>query len=144
VGGGRELWLFIDKINVANNNGTIAVTIPASAKLYAYGKNGAGTTFRAVLVNAAANVLASNNNVITVDWTAAMDALAAQPGFATLSVARGTFDVMVAMNGAPLYMNNASVISRASSMATSAPVAAGFPNGGKFSGKGFTIRVTVL
>jgi hypothetical protein len=143
VGGSRELWLFIDKVNVANNNGTIAVTIPASAKLYAYGKNGTGTTYRAVLVNAAANVLTSHNNVITVDWTAAMNALAAQPGFANLSLARGTFDVMVAMNGAPLYMNNASVISRAPSIATTAPVAAGFPNGGSFSGKGLTIRVTV-
>jgi hypothetical protein len=144
VGGGRELWLFIDKVNVTNNNGTISVTIPASAKLYAYGKNGTGTTFTAVLVNAAANVLASHNNVITVDWTAAMNALAAQPGFANLSLARGTFDVMVAMNNGRLYMNNASAISRASSIATSAPVAAGFPNKGKFSGKGFTIRVTVL
>ncbi len=144
VGGGRELWLFIDKVRVANDNGTISVTIPASAKLYAYGKNGTGTTFTAVLVNAAANVLASHNNVITVDWTAAMNALAVQPGFANLSLARGTFDVMVAMNNGRLYMNNASAISRASSIATSAPVAAGFPNKGKFSGKGFTIRVTVL
>ncbi|MDO8988314.1 MAG: hypothetical protein Q7U91_01640 [Sideroxyarcus sp.] len=141
-GGNRELWLYIDKVNMAHNNGTLSVTVPASAKLYAYGKNRAGVTFSAVLANEAANVLTSANNVLTVDWTAAKNALAGQTGFANLDLATGTFDVTVAMKGSSMYMDNASVITPVPAVAVTAPAAAGFPNGGGLSGKGITIRVT--
>ena len=76
------------------------------------------------------------------DWTAAMTALTGQTGFANLDLAKGTFDVTVALKGSALYINNASVITPVPAVSVTAPAAAGFPNGGGFSGKGVAIRVT--
>jgi hypothetical protein len=143
VGGNRELWLFIDQVNVTNNNGTIAMTAPASAKLYAYGNDGNGLSFAAILTNAN-EVFTSANNTVTLNLTAALAALEAQSPFPRLHlVMKGTFDVTVAINGAALYITDAGGTAPASAVATTAPSPAGFPNGGSFSGKGVTFRVTV-
>lgn len=144
VGGNRVLALVIDQVNVTNTSGTIGVTVPAGAKLYAYGKNTAGTTFSAVLANAASNVFTSTGGTVTVNWTNALTALAGQSGFANLSLVTGTFDVGVGLSGnMPLTKATVTVTSPADPVSFVVPDTAAFPNGGVFSGLGASIRVTV-
>lgn len=157
-GGNRVLKLLIDQVQVicgtvsapttpttCSTSSVITVTVPATAKLYAYGKNSAGTEYSAVLTNVASNVLTSSNGLVSVDWSAALTALQAQSGFANLSLVTGTFDVGVGLSNVPLNKYPAGTPADPISgyVPAAYATAAGFPNGGVFSGQGAAIRVTV-
>jgi hypothetical protein len=147
VGGSRALKLVIDQVVVTNNGGVITVTVPATAKLSAYGKNSAGYPYGAVLSNVASNVFASSSGVVSVNWSSALSALSGQPGFANLNLAKGTFNVTVVLSGVPLAkLSSASgaVPVSAATATVSIPISTvGVPNGAVAIGQGTTIQVVV-
>ena len=123
----RVLQLILDQLNLTSNAGTLGVSVPQGAQLFAYGKTGSGATANLTLSNTVANTLVTTGNgsltINTKDVLAEViaKANATQPNnpFANLLNDRGTFtlrfivknlsvvsDTAEAVQGMTLNMNN--------------------------------------
>jgi|GEM_PF-2300096 len=58
---GRVLQVVLDQVNLAVSSGVLTATVPADAKLYAYGKTSTGATATVTLSNLAANTLITSS-----------------------------------------------------------------------------------
>jgi hypothetical protein len=133
VVGNRKLRVIVNNVTLTNTSGVIGVTVPASANLYVYGVNSAGTGYTATLTNVASNVLTATSGVLTVNWSNAITALKSQNGFANIDLATGAFNVTAIISGvgkvAKLTSIGGAVPVVAGTGAVSVPASASSPNG---------------
>lgn len=155
--GNRRLVMMVDQVSLAKTAaGVVTVSVPAAAKLYALGVNTAGTPFTATLLNAAQNIFTSANGVVTINWanTALQSALTtANAGFTNnVSLAKGSFQVKLAIAGVTLYKTDAAggtapadvlTLTTTGLSTTAAAAAAALFPASTFTGQGVTINATV-
>ncbi len=123
----RVLQLILDQLNLTSNAGTLGVSVPQGAQLFAYGKTGSGATANLTLDNTFANTLVTTGNgSLTINTKAVLAEVIAKANatqsnnpFANLLNDHGTFtlrfivknlsvvsDTAGAVEGMTLNMNN--------------------------------------
>lgn len=134
---GRVLELILDQVDVTLASGVMSVTVPAGAKLYAYGKTGSGTVANLTLSNVdqdslvsvsgnqiafnAANVL----NIIQTKVNGSSVSDTIKTTFGNLKNVKGTFNVKFAVSNlniqaqnSPTAIKNVNISVTGSSVAT--------------------------
>lgn len=118
----RVLQMVIDKVDLAlNTQGQITATIPATAKLYVYGKNAAGTSVNVTLTNVSANTITTASNTVSFNAGTVLDAAIASLGtsnsvFSNIRNAKGIFNVKFALTNTDLYTGTSPVPADAASV----------------------------
>lgn len=110
----RVLQMVIDKVDLTLSGGLITATIPATAKLYVYGKNTAGTSVNVTLTNVSANTITTASNTVSFNAGTVLDAAIASLGtsnsvFSNIRNAKGTFNVKFALTNTDLYTGTSPV-----------------------------------
>ena len=98
---GRKLEFILDQADVSlTGAGQLAVTVPAGAKLYAYGKTANGTTANVTLTNIAADqfVVVTNNQLSFNAGKVLTKLVPAQATFSGLQNIKGTFNLKVVVS----------------------------------------------
>ena len=97
---GRKLEFILDKADVSvSSAGQLAVSVPAGAQLYAYGKTANGTTANLTLTNVTADqFLVVANNQLSFNAGKVLNKLSGNTTFSGLQNIKGTFNLKVALS----------------------------------------------
>ncbi len=98
---GRKLEFILDQADISvTSAGQLAVSVPASAQLYAYGKTANGTVANVTLINVAADqfVAVTNNQLSFSAGKVLAKLVPSQATFANLQNIKGTFNLKVAVS----------------------------------------------
>lgn len=113
----RKLQVILDQANLSVANGQLTVTVPAGAKLYAYGQTSSGASANLTLSNDVANqLITTSGSNLTFNATNVLNSIVAKVGaqsgspFANLLNAKGTFTLKVVVSNLPIQSATAGAV----------------------------------
>lgn len=145
IGGAREVKVILDKVNLSVSGGALTATVPANAKVFAYGVNTSGVKVYKTITNTAANqLLAASGTNLSFNVTNVLDVLMDKADsvsnypFGNLYNVKGAFNVTVLVSNLAIASGTTGAVQ---SLSLNVPAAVG--NGLSLNGLGIVGKFTL-